>query len=404
MPSYTKATFAALEARGYPYSHDLNADFGDACFPMPFSNQYDRRVSTAVGYLDAATRLRPNLHILAETVVEGLMVERGRVVGARARRGGELVEHRAREVIVSAGGLHSPAILMRAGIGPAAHLAQHGIEVVTDLRGVGENLMEHPSLSAAAILKAGARLPPGVGRHIVFGLRYSSGYEGCPPGDMFILPGNKGGWHPLGRRIGTITLHCNKPYSRGVVRLHSAEPGDEPIVAFNLASDARDLWRLVEGLKRMKDVMESPEVRAVTEFWFPSGYSDKVRDLATKRFRNWLTTGIAAAMIEMGGPARSYIRHRKLSPGFDVERHMADDEFLAEWVRGHVWGAWHPSGTCRMGAADDPDAVLDAACRVRGVGGLRVVDASVMPTIPRANTNIPTIMIAEKVADAILDG
>jgi 5-(hydroxymethyl)furfural/furfural oxidase len=230
-----------------------------------------------------------------------------------------------------------------------------------------------------------------VGRHIVFGLRYSSGYEECPPGDMFILAGNKGGWHPLGRRIGTITLHCNKPYSRGVVRLPSAEPGDEPIVAFNLASDARDLWRLVEGLKRMRDVMESPEVRAVTEFWFPSGYSDKVRDLASERFRNWLTTGIAAAMIEMGGPARGYIRHRKLSPGFDVEHHMAGDEFLAEWVRGYVWGAWHPSGTCRMGAGYDPGAVLDAACRVRGVCGLRVVDASVMPTIPRANTNIPTI-------------
>jgi 5-(hydroxymethyl)furfural/furfural oxidase len=148
--------------------------------------------------------------------------------------------------------------------------------------------------------------------------------------------------------------------------------------------------------------MEAPTVKACTRFWFLSGYSDEVRALAVRRATNWFKTGVAALLLEVGGPPRKILYRRRLANGFDVHAAIRDDEVLADWVRAHVWPGWHPSGTCRMGPDHDPMAVLDPECRVRQVDGLRVVDASVMPTIPRGNTNIPTIMIAEKVADAIL--
>ena len=145
------------------------------------------------------------------------------------------------EVILSAGAAHSPALLMRAGIGPADHLKSLGVAVAADLPGVGGNLLEHPSISVAIHLKPEARLPEGRRRHIFMGLRYSSHLEDCPQGDMFLLPVNRAGWHPLGKQLGTFVLTVHKSYSQGLLRLKSASPADEPIVAMNLASDPRDL-------------------------------------------------------------------------------------------------------------------------------------------------------------------
>ena len=401
-PGFTRAMAEALEAQGLPLADDLNTDFGDATFPVPFSNQYDRRVSAAVGYLDTATRRRPNLRIMAETQLERLLVEGRRVAGVRVRTKGGSEDIAGREVIVSAGALHSPAILMQAGIGPADHLHDLGIAVVADRPGVGGNLMEHPSLNVAGYIARGARLPDWLGRHIMLGIRYSSGHEDCPPGDMFLFPGNKGGWHPIGRRLGTITLHCNKPYGRGLVRLRSADPMSEPVVAFNFLSDARDLNRLTDGFRFMAALMNSEPVRAVCDFWFPAAYNDKVRDLAIPGAAKYVKTALGAMLLDLGGPFRAYMRKHKLNARFDSPGALDDAAAVADWVREGVWGAWHPSGTCRMGAAEDPLAVTDPAGRVHGVEGLRVIDASVMPTIPRANTNIPTIMIAEKMSDHVL--
>jgi 5-(hydroxymethyl)furfural/furfural oxidase len=339
-PGFTRAVMEAAGDQGLPLGQDLNTEFGDACYPVPFSNQYDRRVSTAVGYLDTATRRRPNLRIMAETRLEHLLLDGARVTGVRIRTKAGAEEISGREVIVSAGGLHSPAILMQAGIGPGDHLRGLGVTVAADRPGVGANLMEHPSLNVAGYISREARLPAWLGRHISLGIRYSSGHEGCPPGDMFFFPNNKGGWHPIGRRLGAITLHCNKPYGRGLVRLRSGDP---------------------------------------------------------------MKTALGAMFLDLGGPFRGYMRKHKLNPRFDRPGALEDDEAVADWVREGVWGAWHPSGTCRMGEAEDPMAVTDPAGRVYGVAGLRVIDASVMPTIPRANTNIPTIMIAEKMSDHILN-
>lgn len=402
-PGFTNAVHQTLKAEGYPAKEDLNADFGDGCFPMTLSNQYDRRVSTAVGYLDSATRRRPNLRILADSLVTGILLEGSRAVGVRAiPSGGTEQRFQGGTVILAAGAVHSPALLMRAGIGPADHLRSLGIAVANDLAGVGGNLLEHPSISLAMHLKRAARLPAGRRRHIFMGLRYSSGLEGCPHGDMFLLPVNRAGWHPLGSRMGAFILTVHKSYSQGLLRLRSAAPAEEPIVAMNLGADPRDLRRLMDGMRFMRRVVASAALQGAINFWFPSGYSDRVRALAVPTLRNYLATGAAAALIGMGGRPRELVYRHKLNPEIDCERLGRDDDYLVAWIRDNVWPSWHISGTCRMGRKDDPAAVVDGQCRVRGMTALRVVDASIMPTIVSANTNMTTIMIAEKIAAGIL--
>ena len=397
---YSRAALAAMQDDGLPFGGDVNGDDADGCYPVPLSNQYGRRVSTAIGYLDAATRRRPNLAIHAETMVTRLLVDEGRATGVEAATKGKTVCFDGRETIVSAGALHSPALLLRAGIGPADHLRALGIEVVADLPGVGSNLQEHASISVAAHLKPGARVPTGQRRHIYFGARFSSGLQGCPPGDMLFMPTNSAGWHPLGQAMGTMLLVVNKSYSRGTVRLHTASPHDEPRIDLNMLSDERDLVRLVDGFRRLYAIMESPAVRDQITLWFLAGYSDAVRRLMVPSAGTWLQTAAARALLDLGGPGRLLLR-RKLTGGRDVHRLVNDERALADWIKSAVWPGWHVCGTCRMGADGDPLAVLDGECRVRGMAGLRVVDASVMPTIPRANTNLTTIAIAEKIADGM---
>ena len=397
---FSRAALAAMQEDGLPLAQDVNGDDADGCYPVPLSNQYGRRVSTAIGYLDSATRRRSNLAIHAETLVTRILVEDGLARGVEAVRDGRTVRFDAQETIISAGALHSPALLLRAGIGPAEHLRSHGIEVVADLPGVGSNLLEHASLSVAAHLKPGARVPAGQRRHIYFGARFSSGLQGCPPGDMLLMPTNSAGWHPLGQAMGTMLLVVNKSYSRGTVRLHTPSPHDEPRVDLNMLSDERDLVRLIDGFRRLYAIMESGAVRDQVTMWFLAGYSDAVRRLMVPSAGTWLKTAAARTLLDLGGPGRMLLR-RKLTGGRDVHRLVKDESALADWIRSAVWPGWHVCGTCRMGPDADPLAVLDGECRVRGVPGLRVVDASVMPTIPRANTNLTTIAIAEKIADGM---
>ena len=238
---------------------------------------------------------------------------------------GKTVRFDARETIISAGALHSPALLLRAGIGPAEHLRALGIEVVADLPGVGGNLLEHASVSVAAHLKPGARVPPGQRRHIYFGARFSSGLQGCPPGDMLFMPTNSAGWHPLGQAMGTMLLAVNKSYSRGTVRLRTLSPHDEPRVDLNMLSDERDLVRLVDGFRRLYPIMESDAIRDQVTMWFPAGYSDAVRRLMVPSAGTWLKTAAARALLDLGAPGRMLLR-RKLTGGRDVHRMVKDEE------------------------------------------------------------------------------
>lgn len=399
---FSRAVFAALREGGLAPGEDVNASDADGAYPVPISNQYGRRVSTAVAYLDAATRRRANLEIHADTTALRLLREERRITGAEALQGGRSLRFRARDTILCAGALHSPAILLRAGIGPAAHLREMGIAVLADRPGVGANLLEHPSISVAACLRARARVSRRQRRHVYFGARYSSGLPGCPAGDMLMMPTNSAGWHPLGRAMGTVLGVVNKSYSRGSLRLATPSPHDEPRVDLNLLSDERDLLRLVDAFRRLYEVMESAPVKEQAILWFPAGYTDETRRLMVRSAGVWLQSAAARTLLDLGGPARALLGWR-LRRGRDLRRMIRDERALAEWVKEAAWPGWHVCGTCRMGPDGDPLAVLDGECRVRGVSGLRVVDASLMPTIPRANTNLTTIAIAEKMADRILD-
>ena len=212
-PGYTRAIMNAAEAEGFEYVKDMNAGFCDGYFPIAISNIDDKRVSANVAYLTAKARARRNLDILDKAEVQRVIFNGTRLAGILIKRPeGEKVI-RANEVIVSGGATHSPAILMRSGIGPAGPLSHLGIEVVADRPGVGQHLMEHPGVSIASYMKPSARLPHGMRRQMIACMRYSSGVAGCGAGDMFIVPTNKSAWHPIGDRIGATMLWVNNSYS-----------------------------------------------------------------------------------------------------------------------------------------------------------------------------------------------
>ncbi len=402
---HSKAAAQAFAEAGLPYLPDQNGEFVDGHFPVTISNAYDRRVSAAIGYLDPGTRLRDNLTISTDTQVSDLLFEERRCVGVRARVAGKMQEFRAREVILSSGAIHSPAHLLRAGIGPAMHLREMGIEVRHNLAGVGQRLMDHPSIALSSFVRPHARLNDLTRRHILVGARYSSGLAAAPQGDMFVAAATKSAWHAVGEQIGSMILFVNKTFSEtGQVRLASRDPGAEPVVEFNLLSDRRDLERLIDGFRMLGRMQLSDAMRAVTTDPFPAAYSDRVRKIGVVNTRNRVITGAISRLLDGPAALRTWMINNLVVEGHSFAEVMQDDDAAEAFIRKAVIGVWHASCTCRMGRDDDPMAVTDTAGRVRGIDGLRVVDASVFPVVPCANTNIPTLMTAEKIADAILAG
>jgi 5-(hydroxymethyl)furfural/furfural oxidase len=311
---------------------------------------------------------------------------------------------RANEVILSCGAIHSPAHLMRAGIGPVGHLKDLGIEVRSGLAGVGQRLMDHPSISASAYIRRGNRMNDHTRRHLTLGLRYSSNMPEIPKGDMFVAAVTKSAWHKVGERIASMLVFVNRTCSeRGEVKLTSRDYRVEPLVEFNLLSDQRDLKRLMDGFRMLGGYYSHPALKAVTDNPFPATYSDRVRKLGIVSPKNKIITAAAAALLDGPAPLRKYLVENVVIEGFKFEDCMRDDETLEAFVRKAAIGVWHASCTCRMGTDDDPMAVTDNQGRVRGVTGLRVVDASLFPIVPSANTNFPTLMTAEKIAATILE-
>jgi 5-(hydroxymethyl)furfural/furfural oxidase len=338
--------------------------------------------------------------------VSGLLFDGLRCAGVQAMVDGRPQEFRGREIILSSGAIHSPAHLLRAGIGPAAHLRERGIEVRAAVPGVGQRLQDHPAVAVAAFLKPHARiLHDWSRRHIYVGLRYSSGLPGIPAGDMLTVITNKTSWHAVGEQIGSFIITVYKTYSEtGQVRLASADWREEPEVEFNLLSDHRDLERMMDGVRRFGAMHLTPVMQAVTSDPFPASYSDKVRQVGLINQKNKLLTDAMAKLMD-GPPAlRSWLMRKFIMEGLGLEDLMRDDDALEAFCRKAAVGVWHASCTCRMGREDDPMAVTDPAGRVRAVDGLRVVDASIFPVVPCANTNFPVLMTAEKCADAILAG
>jgi len=399
---HSLAVAEACEQAGFAFLPDQNGEFTDGYFPVTHSNQDEQRVSAAMGYLDRDTRKRANLSISTGTQVKEFLFEGTRCVGIKAQVQGQEVEFRGREIVLSCGAIHSPAHLLRSGIGPVGHLREMGIPVLVGLEGVGQRLMDHPSISLSCYVRRGARMNEHTRRHIQVGLRYSSLLPGVPKGDMFVAVMSKSAWHAVGAQIGSLLTFVNKTYSEtGQVKLASRDPRVEPIVEFNLLSDRRDLDRLMSGFRKMAGIQMSAPVRAVTDKPFPASYSDRVRKIGVVNARNKVLTSIAAAMMDGPAMLRHYIIDNFIVEGFTFDDVMEDDEALESFVRKAAIGVWHASCSCRMGRDDDPMAVVDTQGRVRGVQGLRVVDASIFPVVPCANTNFPVLMTAEKIADAM---
>jgi 5-(hydroxymethyl)furfural/furfural oxidase len=403
-PPFAHAIAEAAAARGYAFVDDMNGAPADGFCRVPMSNLPTTRVSTAIGFLDTAVRRRPNLRIVSDTLVEQLVFDGRRVVGVVARGRGGMETFRGREVVVSAGALHSPAILLRAGIGPAAQLARHGIEVKVDLPGVGENLHDHPVVAVAAFLKRAGMQPPALRPHANVALRLSSKLAGCPPHDLYVTVSNKSSWHALGLRLAAMLCCVYKPYSRGRLTLAAPQAAVEPRIEMNMFTDPRDMERMVGLVRLSHDLITANGTLALVHEIFPAGFTEEVRALNRHSFANRIKARALLAALDGPAALRRRIVHSIMSAGRKMERLVADRVALEEWIRATAAGFYHPAGTCRMGAPDDALAVVDPTCRVRDVPGLRVVDASVMPEVTSANTNIPTIMIAEKAADAMLRG
>ena len=402
---HAKAVAEACKLAGFKYVADQNGEFEDGYYPLAISNLYDRRVSAAIGYLGTTVRQRANLSILTNTEVCGLLFEDTCCVGVRAMVGGQETEFRGREVILSSGAIHSPAILLRSGIGPSAHLRDLGIPVRAHVPGVGQRLMDHPSISVASFLQPHGRASPYVRHPHLLGMRFSSDLEDAPRGDMAMTITTA-----FANRIAVITVWVNKTFSEaGQVRLASQDWREEPRVDFNLLADQRDLTRLMNGFQRIASLHELPPMKAITSDAFPASFTDKVRkvnDVNVKNklltLKNKLLTTVGARLLDGPAPVRRFmIRHFILEAG-GMQQVLRDEEQLEAYIRHATVGVWHCSCSCRMGSEDDPMAVTSPSGQVRGVHGLRVVDASIFPMIPCANTNFPTMMVAEKIADEIL--
>jgi 5-(hydroxymethyl)furfural/furfural oxidase len=227
-------------------------------------------------------------------------------------------------------------------------------------------------------------------------LRYSSNVPGCGSKDMFITSLNKASWHPLGERIGVIAVVIHKPYSKGSVELASADPSTSARIRFNTLADERDFERLVGGLRLVLELLCDPEVVAVRhEAFLPQGKI--VAQLARRSREAWLKALGITTLFDIAPVRRALLKKLML----DIRGIITSETALRDLVRRRVELSRHVCGTCKMSGADDPLGVVDTHGRVHGIDGVRVIDASIFPTLMRANTHLPVLMVAEKMADHI---
>lgn len=403
---FVKAVMGELGSRGLPTRPDQNGEWQDGVYVGAIGvSEQGERIPVSVCYLTDEVRARPNLTLRTECVVDRVLFRGSQAVGARLLdQAGVAEDVFAGEVIVCAGAIHSPALLIRSGVGPLDQLLDLGVPLVADRPGVGGNLMEHPSIAVSALLTPQGRTPHVDEHHEQAIVRFSSGLPGTVPGDMHGAILSRSGWHSVGYRLGTMFFWVNKSYSRGRVQVTSLDPLQEPEVSFSMLSEARDLQRLKQALRMGAQTLSAPGLDGLRSVVFPSSYSPRVAKVAMPGRFNAMQRGLLSVLLDIAGPLRGLLVRGLVTQGVTLEKLLADDKALTAFVRANVGGTWHPSGTCRMGRAEDPQAVTSSDGRVIGVTGLRVCDASLMPSIPCANTNVPTIMMAERIADLIKAG
>ncbi|MEM6579391.1 MAG: choline dehydrogenase [Pseudomonadota bacterium] len=374
-----RAFLEAGKQAGYPVTGDVNGQEQEGFGVFDRSVYKGQRWSTARGYLDPA-RKRSNLSV--RTDVHVCRVARGdgkyNKVIYKDNNNLERSIRAKREVILCAGAVGSPQLLMLSGLGPAHHLASHGIEVVADLRGVGQNLNDHPDYVLKwRCLKPVSVYPQTHGMmKVLTGLQWlatGTGSAGTNHFDAVAAVRSRAGieypdlqftlapiamqgtsWTPVPEHAFQIHVGLMRAQSRGEITLVSADPLQPPRIQANYLTDPADLAAMIRGVRLVREIAAQPAF-----------------------------DGLRGSEIEPGPAAQS------------------DAEIEAR-LRANTVSQWHLSCTARMGAVADPDAVVDTQGRVHGVSGLRVVDASIMPEVINANTNAATIMIAEKIADAIL--
>ncbi len=352
---FQHAFAAACRALGYPEDADMNHPSSAGFGPAPMNNPAGVRMNCALAYLSAA-RARLNLTIRANALARRIVFDGTRAVGVLVESGGEVFHVAGREIILCAGGVASPQLLLLSGIGPAAQLAELGIAVIHDAPGVGRNLRDHPLIYVDAALNPEFSTEF-AGSRIQTLLRYTS--AGSPRrNDMHVYVNNvASGPSPLGSGPGadqpTLRMTCilQQADSAGEMRLASANPHDKPIIDYRYLRSEFDRSRLREAVRLCRQILEQPAF-----------------------------AGIADGLI---APDAATIE---------------SDAALDDWLRRSVFTTFHTSGACRMGPDDDPMAVVNQYCQVRGVTGLRVVDLSICPNVVRANTNATAIMIAERAA------
>lgn len=401
-PPFSRAIAEAAERMGLPYVRDLNAEFEDGYGSLPLSATLSSRITSSSAYLDVEARARPNLTIVCNSLVERLDFDGNRCVGVTAARAGVRQVFRSSQTILSAGAIHSPALLMRSGIGSKVQLAPLGIPVLNHLPAVGANLQNHPIVYLGAHITREARQAPWLRPGFNSALRYSSGLHGGSS-DLQVLILNKSSWHGLGASVAGLGVCLTQPFSRGTVRLKSRDPRALPVVNFRMLTERGDRERMVEGFRRAAELMLDDEVRSLRNETFAAGYSRVVRRLNEPGASNAAITKILARLLDGPSIVRKTMLRWGIASGDVGEERLSNDEWIASTVRSRTFGTYHPAGTCTLGAASDGDAVVDPRTRVMGVEGLRVVDASIMPRIPRGNTNLPVMMVAERASAMILE-
>ncbi|NMM45762.1 choline dehydrogenase [Rhodospirillaceae bacterium KN72] len=374
-----QAFFKAGEQAGYPVTDDICGHRQEGFGRLDSTVHDGKRWSAVRAFIDPA-RSRPNLKIETGCLVERVTFEGKRATGIRFRQKGvEKTVAAKKEVILSAGAVGSPHLLLLSGVGPADQLREQGIDLVADRPGVGENLNEHPDFVVKYLCDAPVSIlgdAHGLGK-LVTGLRWFTARKGAGASNQFDgvacirsspeidYPDIQVSIMPIATEIGTVTpmkrhsfqMHVGlmRAHSRGRIFLDSADPTRQPHILVNYLKDERDRNAMLSGIEQVRKIASQPAIQAL-------------------------------------GPTEVF-------PGPSVSTRAELEKVLRE----HVDTQWHLSGTCKMGADTDPMAVCDPKGRVYGVEGLRVVDASLMPVVVNSNTNCPTMMMAFKLSDAILD-
>ncbi|WP_238428785.1 GMC family oxidoreductase [Frankia nepalensis] len=401
-PAFVAALGAASERAGFRYIADFNTDDRDGFGPLPLSRTASSRVSSASAFLPGWLRAGGSPRVQSGVEVDQLLFSGSRCVGVRATAGGQPVTFHADRVVVCGGAVFTPLLLQRSGIGDANMLRKLGIEVVTPLGGVGENLQNHPVVYLATHIPRAARQPRSIRQGFIAGLRASSGIEGGF-GDLNAAYLNKSSWHGLGESIGGLGVSLMAPRSRGSVRLAQAGSSNRPEILFNFLSDPVDRRRMQFGVELAAELLADGDVRKHRHEVFTAGYNQVVRALNAPGFRNAALTTLIAALLDGPGFGRRSMLRIGMSTGALSERRLRDPMWRERTMLAGTFGTYHVAGTCAMGPADDPEAVVDYRGDVIGLDGLTIADASIMRTIPRANTNLPVQMVAMRIADLQLN-